>query len=228
MAKPFSDSPAVVGRFQQLKANLLLAANSHPPKAVGFASALRKEGTSVVVARFASELAQDGRARVLLVDGNLRDPSLHKAFKVKRGPGLSDLLLGRTEMGDAVVPVRPPGLFLAPCGELMSNPLELFKSERYREFLVLAREAYDLVIFDSPPVNLYLDLVAMAACFDGVILVLQAEKTPRAAVEWAQKQLKNAEIQLFGVVLNRRRQYIPGFLFRKIFGGPPPKQSLMG
>ncbi|WP_455389533.1 CpsD/CapB family tyrosine-protein kinase, partial [Petrachloros mirabilis] len=164
-------------------------------------------------ANFAIALAMDSRIRVLVIDANLRTPGLHAAFKIDPTPGLSDLLTSNGR-GARPVKVGPGNLHVIPCGRPYAELHSLFESHRFEEFLRRMRERHDYVIFDGPPVHGSSECRVLCAKVDGVVLVIESGKTRRQVAISAKKQLVEAGGRVLGVVLNKRRFYIPEFIYR--------------
>ncbi len=139
-----------------------------------------------------------------LIDGDMRRGTLHQVFNVARDPGLSNLLIGAgtPELCIRSVGVGTGTLDILPCGVLPPNPSELFGSKRLTELLKFCEEKYEMVIFDSPPVNLVTDAAVLGAKAGGVILIGRAGRTDKGALAYAAEQLRNVRAPLIGTVLN--------------------------
>lgn len=201
--------------YQDLKTNLLNRYRDGSVKSVLFAGTTRGDGVSTTVANFAISLAMDSRVKVLVIDANLRTPRLHAAFKIDPIPGLSDLL---TRNGRGVRPVKlgTGNLRIIPCGRPYTEMHTLFESRRFEEFLRRMREKHDYVIFDGPPIHDSSECRVLCPKVDGVVLVIESGKTRRQVAISAKKQLVEAGGRVLGVVLNKRRFYIPEFIYRRL------------
>lgn len=202
-------------RYQDLRANLLTRYPDGSIKTILFAGTGHGEGTSTTAVNFATTLAVDDKLQVLLIDVNLRRPSLHGVFKVDSLHGLSDLVIDGRE---APIPIKvgPGNLYLVPCGRPHSEPVRLLESDGFREFLQKMRDTYDYVILDCPPVHGSSEHRVLSARVDGVVLVIEAGKTHRQVAFSAKKQLEEAGAKLLGVVMNKRKYYIPEFIYRRL------------
>ena len=149
-------------------------------------------------------LAQ-ARQRVLLIDADMRRPSLHHAFGLDQEPGLSDLLCKQAPATHVIRETSVPGLWLMPAGTLPPNPAELLGSNQFRKLLAsLARLAhFDWVLLDSPPVMAVTDASLVANVARGVIFVVGAEMTSRHAAQQAVEGLEAAGARFAGAILNR-------------------------
>lgn len=200
-------------RYQDLKANLLSRYPNGYIKSILFAGSARGEGTSTTAVNFATTLARDSQLKVVLIDVNLRTPSLHKVFKTDPLRGLTDLVIaGR----GTPTPLRvgPGNLYLIPCGRHHSQPMTLLESDGFDKFLKAIRDDYDYVVLDAPPVHAFAEHRILCSKVDGVVLVIESGKTHRQAALSAKKRLEEAGGKLLGVVLNKRKYYIPEFIYR--------------
>ncbi len=163
-------------------------------------SALPKDGKTLTATNLAMTLSESYGRRVLLIDGDLRRPSVHHVFNLPNGKGLSDGL-----RGDAPGTLRPievsARLSVLPAGTPDHNPVVGLTSERMRTVIAEAASRFDWVILDSPPIGLMSDANVMAALVDGVVLVIGAGKTDYTAVKRAVAAFGRERI--IGIVLNR-------------------------
>lgn len=200
--------------YEDLKTNLLIRYPEGTLKTILFASMAHGMGASTTAVNFATVLAKDSRLRVLLMDVNLRTPSLHGVFKIDHSNGISDLV---KDFGEVLpIKVGPGNLDVIPCGGPHSDPCNLFGSNGFDTFLKRMGDTYDFVILDAPPIQSFSDCRVLCAKVDGVILVLEAGKTRRHIALSAKKHVEEAGGKLLGVVLNKRRYYIPEFIYRRI------------
>jgi len=159
------------------------------------------EGKSTTASNLAITLAQQGAA-TLLVDADLRRPIVHRAFNLVQEPGLTDVLVGRAQLREAIRPNVVPKLDVLPAGALPPNPSELLGSEAMRRLLDQLRTQYETVIFDSPPALAVTDASVLGASVDAVILVLRAGETEEVAAQRAAEQLRRVQARIAGIVLN--------------------------
>jgi tyrosine-protein kinase Etk/Wzc len=159
------------------------------------------DGKSTTAANLAITLAQQG-AHTLLVDADLRRPLVHRAFNLVQEPGLTDVLVGKAALPEAVRPGVIPNLDVLPGGALPPNPSELLGSEAMRRLLEQLRSQYDSVIFDTPPALAVTDATVLAAGTDAVILVLWAGETEEAAAQRAVEMFRRVQARVAGSVLN--------------------------
>ncbi|MEZ4415104.1 MAG: polysaccharide biosynthesis tyrosine autokinase [Gemmatimonadota bacterium] len=180
------------------------------------------EGKSTSAANLAITLAQQGR-KILLVDCDLRRGIVHKVFEGTKEPGLTNILLGQATLDDALHSValdEGAQLFVLPTGTLPPNPSELLGSQPMHKLMGSLRERFDLVLLDSPPLNVVTDAAVLGTLADGVILIARAGATARESLRFATDQLKAVQAPVSGVVLNdvdlsgRDRYYGSGTAYR--------------
>ena len=159
------------------------------------------EGKSVTSANIAIVMAQAGR-RVLLVDADLRRPTVHRKFGISRDPGLVQALFDDGPFDPSTAVEVADGLFVLPAGMIAPNPSEMLGSRRMRDFLAAAHEAFDLVILDAPPVLAATDAALLSTQADATLLVARAGETRDYDLQSAREALVSVGAKLIGVVLN--------------------------
>jgi len=188
--------------FRSLRTSLLLSANGTSPKVLAITSSLPAEGKTLTAVNCATVLAQQG-ASVLLVDADLRQPSLHRVFGIPPDPGLSGMLTGGCTECDATVrPEGMPKLAMLPAGAPVAYPAEMLASARMLELIDRWRSEYDHVVIDTPPVSMFTDAVVLGSRCDATLLVARAGFTSRQMLRHARDVLQRANVNLAGVVLN--------------------------
>lgn len=192
----------VLEAYRSFRTNLELSHLDTPVNTFLVTSSIEKEGKSTTAANLAISLTQVGK-KVLLVDSDLRRPVFHKVFGIDTKIGLTQILSGECRMEDAVFANAVPNLHIVCGGKIPKNSSELIGSHRMKEFIQTAREKFDVVIFDSPPVKAVTDALVLASQVDGIIFVVQAGETPRSICSDAKSLLERARTRILGVVLNK-------------------------
>ena len=195
-------SGAVFGEsVRSLRNTILLSGNSRRIRSLLVSSAMPREGKSTICANLAAAHAEQGK-RTLIIDGDLRRPTLHKLFNVPGSFGLSNLLVAGTNWREGVV-AHPsmPNLEILPAGSLALQASHLIGSG-LAQLLDEALSTYDLVLLDSPPLLGFAEPLEMASLVDGVVVVARAGETDRKAIATVLGTLHRLRAQVIGLVLN--------------------------
>src|SRR5713226_1553296 len=195
------DHSALAEVFRSLRTSFLLSTAERPPRTLLVSSSQPSEGKTTVSSNLAISLAQLGH-RVLLIDGDMRRPSVRKVFQLDNGLGLVSYLTGQQDWRAVVQPTGQAGLDALLCGPVPPNPAELLSSERMRTLLGEAKAEYQFVVVDSPPLLNVADSRILATMVEGVVLVVKGGVTPRELAQRAQAYARDVGANLIGVVLN--------------------------
>jgi capsular exopolysaccharide synthesis family protein len=205
----------VAEAFRGLRTNLEFAGVDKPLKTILITSTSPRDGKTTIAANLAVAMAQ-GNKRVVLLDGDLRRPAIHRMFGMANRSGLSDVFRGHLKLADALHRGTRDRLGVITSGSLPPNPTELLDSEKMTQILAALRESADVVIIDSPPL-LVADAPVLAAKVDGVLLVVEPGKTHADAAQAVVEQLDWADARVVGVVFNRiprkRADYYGGYRY---------------
>jgi len=186
--------------FRTLRSRLYQAREKQPLTKVLITSALPKEGKSFTSANLAQVIVRQHGKRVLLIDGDLRNPRLHELLGAEQTPGLVNYLLGEADEFSIVQRGPMDNLFLIPAGEARGDSAELIGNGRIKFLLSRMEPLFDWIIVDSPPAALVSDPGLLAKHCDGVLLVVRSNTTPVDAARRAAREF--ADRPLLGVVLN--------------------------
>jgi polysaccharide biosynthesis transport protein len=187
--------------FRGLRTSLFFSAHAKQFKVIQCTSANQGDGKTTMIANLAVSIAQTGK-RVLLVDCDLRRPRIHTMFGLEPSVGLSSVVIGEADPWEAVQATEADNLWVLPCGPVPNNPAELLTSPVFEEFLALARERYDYVLLDTPPVLAVADPCIVAARVDGVALVVRVSRDNRPQTMRAKEILQSVGATLIGTILN--------------------------
>jgi capsular exopolysaccharide synthesis family protein len=207
-----------VEQYRKLAATLHHAQADRGLKLIMVTSANPSEGKSLTASNLALTLSESYQRRVLLIDGDLRRPSLHEIFGVPNRSGLSDGLARNSIDGLPVAEVSPR-LSVLPSGHPLEDPTGVLTSGQMRAVLEEARAAYDWTIVDTPPIGLLTDARLLAEMVDGVVLVIEAGKSPYADILRAVETIGRG--RLLGAVLNRLNQGSGRARYYKSYYGRP-------
>ena len=186
--------------YRSLRTKFMYARADTRPRVVMVTSPGSREGKSTVCANLGVVLAQASQ-NTLLVDGDLRDPVLHKMFELDKPIGIVDALIEDKPL-QATLRDALPGLKVAPAGALAPNSAELVGSRPFVEFLGWARWEFEYVIVDSPSLGEVSDPLILATQVDGVLLVFDAQSTDKGAVKQAVRSLQTVGANILGTVMN--------------------------
>lgn len=189
-------------QYKLIRANLdfTLPADEKCP-VIGITSSMRGEGKSTTSINLSYVFAEKGR-KVLLIDGDLRIPSVAKKLDIDRVPGLADLLRGKGMEISDIKPYLMDNWHVLPSGEIPPNPSELLGSRRMKRLLDALKEKYDYIIVDLPPVNLVSDAISISSLISGMIVVVREEHTEKRELERCFNQLKLSNVKILGCVMN--------------------------
>ncbi len=185
--------------YRTLRTNLSFSSLDNPIRTLVVTSPAPDEGKSTTVANLAVTMAQGGR-KTILVDCDLRRPSLHKIFNLQVEPGLTNLLLD-DQSEAALQQTEVEGLLLLASGPLPPNPADLLGSQKIDRIIAMLAEKADIVLFDAPPVIAVTDATVLGAKVDGVLMVISAGKTRRDHAQRAKEMLEKANVRIIGAAL---------------------------
>ena len=195
-------SPTPVGEaYRALRTKIIFSKDMGKISSLVISSFAPGDGKSFTSSNLAVTLAQH-KTNTLLIDADLRRGVLHNTFGVNKEPGLSNYLMGMVRFDDAVSETHVPNLSMISCGSMMPNPSELLGSIQLKRLIEEAKKRFDLVLFDSPPLNAATDSVVIGTQTEGVILIVRAEVTNRNMARQKLDLFKNVPINLIGVILN--------------------------
>ncbi|HEY6329365.1 MAG TPA: CpsD/CapB family tyrosine-protein kinase, partial [Blastocatellia bacterium] len=196
-----NNKSAAAEAYRAFRTSLLLSTAGSPPKTILVTSGRPGEGKTTTAINTAISLAQLG-ASVLLVDCDLRRPSVHKAFNINQGQGLTTYLFRNVEIDSLIQSVSIPNLYVLPSGAIPPNPAELISSDRMKDLMRTLSSRFDHIVIDSPPLINVTDPVIVSTMVDGVVLVVHGAKSTRYMVQRAKQELTSVGAKIFGVVLN--------------------------
>lgn len=214
--EPHLDLPERVEEYEKLRVMLTLEANRSGFKTVLLVSALAGEGVSTVTLGLAATMAEGSRRGVLLVDLDSATPDLAGRLGLLPRFGLGEVLAKEATQSDAIVESQIPRLFLLGQGKVGADFSRPETLALFDELIKGLRSDFDFVVLDGGSLETCADSLHVSTRIDGVVLVVQAERTGPDTIRRASNQLRLAGANLLGVVLNRRRQYLPDFLAHKL------------
>lgn len=186
--------------YRTLRTNIQYSSFDKEYKVIMVTSSEPEEGKSTTAGNLALCLAQ-GEKKVILIDCDLRKPSLHKKFRISNLMGLSDVLIGKEELKSAIHRYNK-NLVVLTSGKVPPNPSEMLSSKSMNALLEVLKESFDYVILDTPPVQAVTDSQILSTKADGTILVIKSEKTKKDSVQNAINLLRKVNANIIGSVLN--------------------------
>lgn len=171
---------------------------------IGVTSSMRGEGKSTTAVNLSYVLAEKGNP-VLLIDGDLRIPSIAKKMNIEPSPGLTDLLMGHGAHMPDFQSALLKNWYILPSGDIPPNPSELLGSRRMEYILNSLRESFDYIVIDLPPVNIVSDALSIASLITGMIVVVREDYTEKKELERCFRQLKLSNVNVLGCILNESK-----------------------
>jgi len=206
-------------QFKTVRTNIQFSSVDKKLKSLLFTSSDPSEGKSTISNNMAVTWADQG-SKVILVDADLRRPTVHKTFSVSNRKGLSNYLLGNATLEEIVQETVVDGLYVITSGPVPPNPAELLGSMRTQDLLVRLMDKFDLLILDAPPVNTVTDAQVLAARVEGTILVVPQGIADKAGVLHAKEALKTVNANILGAIMNRvTEQKSGGYYGGSYYGG---------
>jgi protein-tyrosine kinase len=202
--------------YEGLKVNLMARYPNKSLKSMVFCGTTHGDGATTTATNFAAVLAKDSQLKVLLVDVNLRTPGLHDWYQIDIAPGLSDYISTNNNPTCPTFTFKRKNFCILPSGSTKSSPIGLFDSTRFDQFLQEMREKFDYVILDAPPVPRFSESRVICPKVDGVILIVGSGKTRRQVAFKAKKELEDAGAKILGIIMNRRKYYVPAWIYKRI------------
>lgn len=215
-AAMFRALPLLKAEIEKIRNEILILQQRHGTLSLGFTSAHSCEGTSTILANLVLDLKRT-KLRVLVVDLNVRHPNLASLFSLPNMYGLVDLIGGRRRLTEVIRVIKSNQIFLLPLGK----PTKSTRMEM--ETMVCAinkagknSKYFDLILYDLPPLNEVPSALYAARQTDGLIQIVQAERTRVEVLRALKGKLEQVGVELFGVVLNQRRFYIPQLIYENL------------
>jgi len=197
----FENHSSAAEAYRALRTSVLLSAAGSPPKTLLVTSGQAGEGKTTTCVNTAMSLAQLG-AEVLVIDADLRKPTVHKVFGADPSLGLSTYLSRNVEIDRVIQRLQIPHMSILPCGPIPPNPAELISSEKMRDLLRQLCDRYDHILIDSPPLVNVTDPVILSTMVNGVMLVVCWGKSSRDVARRVRSELSSVGAKILGVVLN--------------------------
>nr|WP_307324862.1 CpsD/CapB family tyrosine-protein kinase [Evansella vedderi] len=200
----FDPKSPISEQFRTLRTNIQFASVDKTLRTIMVTSSAPGEGKSTTLANLGIVLAQQQK-RVLIIDGDMRKPTVHFTFQLPNTSGLTNVITKQQSFEDAVYETSVPFLEVLTSGPVPPNPSELLGSRAMGEFIKEMEKIYDYILFDAPPVALVTDPQILSKHCDGVILVVRSGKTEEDIAKRAVESLKKVNANIIGAVLNDKK-----------------------
>jgi capsular exopolysaccharide synthesis family protein len=187
--------------YRTVRTSILFSHADTAPKVISFTSSMPQEGKTSTVANLAVAFAQL-ESRILVVDGDLRKPRMHKVFNSRNTIGLAGYLTGKVGLEEIVQKTSIERIWLVPSGPHPPNPSELLNSKRMKELIRIVRDKFDYVLIDAPPALAVIDPVIISSLSDVTVFIIRAGKTTRKALVRAVGEVRKSKADIVGVVFN--------------------------
>lgn len=197
-----SDSKSIISeQFRTIRTNITFSVTDQELKTILVTSSISGEGKSTNAANIGVVFAQEGK-KVLIIDADMRRPTLHHTFRLPNIDGLSNVLVRKQTVQKVVQETSIVGLYVMTSGPLPPNPSELLASKTMEALLRIVEQEYDLVIFDSPPLLPVTDAQILSHKCNGTILIVDMNIAKKEDVKKAKLSLNNSQAKILGVILN--------------------------
>jgi len=193
---------SIAESYRNVRTSIMLSTADGPPQVIAVTSSTPREGKTATVVNLAVSFTKLGK-RVLIVDGDLRKPMIHKIFGRKNAVGLSSFLVSKEPPEELFFKTRVPNLYVIPSGPIPPNPTEILDSTRMENLVEKLRKYFDIVFIDAPPLVGIVDPVIIGRLADAMILVVWWGKTSRKAVTAVKHELNKYRIRILGTILNK-------------------------
>ena len=198
-----TDTKSIVSeQFRTIRANITFSIPDQELKTILVTSSTPGEGKSTNAANLGVVFAQEGK-KVLIIDGDMRKPTLHQTFKTFNNTGLSNVLAKKVSFNEGVQETFIVGLYVMTSGPIPPNPAELLSSKAMDALILEAKKDYDIIIFDAPPLLSVSDAQILSNKCDGTLLIVDSGAVEKEVVRKATAILSTSQARILGVVLNK-------------------------
>lgn len=200
----YSNPDSIISdQFRTIRTNIKFLPVKRKNRVILITSPGKGDGKSTTTANLAVSMAQQNE-KVLLIDANLREPTIHKMFTITNQVGLTDLLTNKASFNEVVCKTGIGKLDVLTSGSTFLNPAELLESQRMTAFLQVIGSSYDIILIDSPPVIKSTETRVLANQSDGVVLVINRKKTKLGKMAESRKLLELVDAKLVGAIINEK------------------------
>ncbi len=203
--------------YRALRTNILRATQDKSMKVILITSANHYEGKTTTAINLALAMTDVPRYRTLLIDSDLRFPTVHDRLGLMQSPGLTEILEGSVGLDSEIMDTEKENLKVISSGNLPSYPAELLESEKLKSFIKKLKSEFDLILVDAPPLIPYSDASVLSSQVDGVLLVVASGRTRREDIQQVHATLQDNQAKILGIVLNKQRHFVPDRIYKRRF-----------
>lgn len=189
--------------YRSIRTNIQFSSIDKKIKTILVTSSKQDEGKSTVISNMAVSFAALEEKKVLIIDADLRNPSVHRKFSLTNTYGLTEILSGQKNFKQVVQNTEINNLQILTTGKIPPNPSEMLISKKMKEFIKTLEESYDYIFVDTPPIGIITDAGAIANYSDATILVVGSEETDIEMAKMTKEKLEKVKANIIGVVLNK-------------------------
>ncbi|MCX5773465.1 MAG: CpsD/CapB family tyrosine-protein kinase [Fusobacteria bacterium] len=198
----FSPQSIYAEQYRTLRNNIYFSNIDKKLKIIQVTSSVPSEGKTTTISNLAVVFAQNEK-KILLIDADLRKPTVHKKFLISNDKGLSNIIVGESIFTEVVQRNVYPGVDIVTSGPIPPNPSELLHSEGFHALIEDSKNNYDFILIDSPPVAPISDAKSIAQYSSGIVFVCDISKTSAVSIKAAKKELEKVNKNILGVVINK-------------------------
>ncbi|CEO09898.1 CPSC/CAPB subfamily ATPase [[Clostridium] sordellii] len=189
--------------YRTIRTNVEFSNLDKEIKTIVVTSSQQNEGKSTVIANLAVSFAGMEDKKVLVLEGDLRNPTVHRMFNVSNAHGITEILTGQKSFEECVHTTEVKGLYVITCGKIPPNPSEMLASRRMKTFIESLKDYYDYIFIDAPPIGIITDAGIISTYTDGTMLVVASKEVDIDMVKIAKDRLEKVNANILGIVLNK-------------------------
>lgn len=189
--------------YRTIRTNIEFSNLDEEIKTIVVTSSQQNEGKSTVIANLAVSFASMEDKKVLVVEGDLRNPTVHRMFNVSNTHGITEILTNQKSFGECVHVTEVDGLHVLSCGKIPPNPSEMLGSKKMKFFIESLKDRYDYIFIDAPPIGIITDAGVISTYADGTMLIVASKEVDVEMVKVAKERLEKVNANVLGVVLNK-------------------------
>jgi len=209
----FNSDVRITEELKNMKLYIRSKSGQNNIRTILFTSSIPGEGTSTILVNFAKEIAINGES-VIVVDTNLRNPTLHKLMNVENIDGIAEIIEEKKPLIETIKKTDTENMQIITHGKQSERTITGFSTNTIKPIIDELKSHADWVLFDSPPIHTYSDAAILANEVDGVIMVVQAEKTKWEVAQSARDKIAKGNTQILGAILNKKQFHIPNLIYK--------------